>query len=186
MLSLLVHGNTHTPVKGLDTIPKDERPPVGLTFHSFHIMIWLGMFFIAITLLANWYRWRKTLYDKRWLLWIFVFAVPLPYVANQLGWMTAEVGRQPWVVYGLLKTSDGISKSVAANQVLSSIILFSLIYALLFFVWLYVLNDKIHHGPDEPMSPLTPDQGPGPLHPGEVVIESAEEGHLPPELHRKK
>ena len=89
-----------------------------------------------------------TLWDKRWLLWAFVLAIPLPYVANQVGWVTAEVGRQPWIVYGLLRTKDALSKSVTAGQTLASIILFGIIYALLFAVWLYVLNDKIHHGPD--------------------------------------
>ena len=83
------------------------------------------------------------------LLWVFVLAVPLPFVANQLGWITAEVGRQPWVVYGLLRTSDALSKAVVASQVLGSIILFIVIYALLFAVWVFVLDSKIKHGPDE-------------------------------------
>ncbi|HWQ92732.1 MAG TPA: cytochrome ubiquinol oxidase subunit I, partial [Clostridia bacterium] len=148
MLSLLVHGNTHQPVNGLDKIPRTDWPPVALTFQSFHLMVGLGMFFIAITLLACWFWWRKTLFEKRWLLWIFVFAIPLPYVANQVGWVTAEVGRQPWVVYGLLRTSDGISRAVSSGQTIGSIIMFVTIYTLLFAVFLYVLNDKIQHGPD--------------------------------------
>jgi len=151
LLSFLVHGNFHQPVDGLDKIPRENWPPVAMTFHSFHIMVGLGMFFIAVTLLALYLRWRGRLFEKRWLMWVFVVAIPLPYIANQLGWATAEVGRQPWIVYNLLRTSDALSKSVSASQTLGSIIMFGLIYALLFLVWLYVLNDKIHHGP-EPVS----------------------------------
>jgi cytochrome bd ubiquinol oxidase subunit I len=148
MLSFLVHGNFHQPVDGLDKIPREDWPPVAITFHAFHIMIGLGMFFIAITLYALYLRWRGTLFDKRWLMWVFVVSIPLPFIANQLGWVTAEVGRQPWVVYNILRTSDALSKSVSASQTLGSIIMFAIIYGLLFFVWLYVMNDKIQHGPD--------------------------------------
>ena len=152
LLSFMVHGSFDKPVDGLDKIPREDRPPVALTFHSFHIMVGLGMLFIALTVVASFYRWRGTLWNKRWLLWGFVLAIPLPYVANQIGWVTAEVGRQPWIVYGLLRTKDALSKSVTAGQTLTSIILFGIVYALLFAVWLYVLNDKIHHGP-EPVHP---------------------------------
>ena len=150
MLSFLVHGNFHQPVNGLDKIPRSDWPPVAMTFQAFHLMVGMGMLFIAITLLALIYRLRGTLFQKRWLMWAFVLIIPLPYLANQLGWVTAEVGRQPWIVYGLLRTSDGLSKAVSASQTLSSIILFGIIYFLLFLVWIYVLNDKIQHGPEEP------------------------------------
>ena len=152
MLSFLIHGNTQEPVMGLDRFPRDDWPPVNLTFQSFHLMVGLGFFFIAITLAAWFYLWRGKLFETRWLLWIFVVSIPLPYAANQLGWATAEFGRQPWVVYGMLRTSDGLSKSVTAGQTLASIIMFGIIYALLFAVFLYVLNDKIQHGP-EPVTP---------------------------------
>jgi len=102
---------------------------------------------IALTLLAGFYWWRGTLFNQRWLLKIFVVAVLLPQIANQAGWFAAEMGRQPWVVYGLLRTSDALSKAVTANQVLFSLILFSLVYLLLFFLFLYLLNKKIQHGP---------------------------------------
>lgn len=152
MLSFLVHGNWRQPVEGLDRIPRQDWPPVAMTFQSFHLMVGLGMFFIGLTAIACFYRWRGTLFEKRWLLWLFVVAIPLPYLANQLGWVAAEVGRQPWVVYGLLRTSEGLSKAVVANQTFGSILMFVVIYALLFAVWLHVLNDKIHHGP-EPVAP---------------------------------
>jgi cytochrome d ubiquinol oxidase subunit I len=148
----MVHRNFHDPVNGLDKIPRENWPPVAITFYSFHLMVVLGIIFIALTLAGSYLRWRGTLFDKRWLLWVFVVAVPLPYIANQVGWITAEVGRQPWVVYGLLRTSDALSKSVTANQVLGSIIMFILIYALLFAVWLFVLDSKIKQGPDEVVS----------------------------------
>ncbi len=148
LLSLLVHGNTRQPVTGLDQFPRQDWPPVALTFHAFHIMVGLGFFFIAMTLLASFLRWRGTLFSKRWLLWGFVLSIPLPYAANQFGWVTAEVGRQPWIVYGLLRTSEGLSHAVGSTQTFGSILMFVLIYALLFAVWLYVLNDKIHHGPE--------------------------------------
>jgi cytochrome d ubiquinol oxidase subunit I len=153
LLSQMVHGDRNRPVTGLDQFPREDWPPVAITFHSFHLMVMLGFLFIALTLLATFYRWRGTLFEKRWLLWIFVWAVPLPYLANQLGWMAAEVGRQPWVVYGLLRTSDALSKSVVAGQVLGSIIMFMVIYALLFAVFLYILDSKIKHGPEEATAP---------------------------------
>jgi cytochrome bd ubiquinol oxidase subunit I len=149
LLSLLAYGDSHKPVLGLDQIPQRDWPPVTATFEAFHIMVWLGVLFVVLTLLGLYFLWRGTIFEKRWLLWTFVVAVPLPYVANQFGWMTAEVGRQPWVVYGLLRTSDALSKAVVAGQVLGSIIMFIVIYAMLFVVWVFVLDSKIKHGPDE-------------------------------------
>jgi cytochrome d ubiquinol oxidase subunit I len=156
LLSRLAYGDAQKPVAGLDQIPRRDWPPVAMTFHSFHIMVWLGLLFVVLTLVGLYFRWRGTLFEKRWLLWVFVWAVPLPYIANQLGWVTAEVGRQPWVVYGLLRTSDALSKAVVANQVLGSIIMFIVIYALLFAVWVFVLDSKIKQGPDEGVTvPIT-------------------------------
>jgi len=149
LLSRLAYDDSQKPVTGLDQIPRRDWPPVAVTFHSFHIMVWLGLLFVTLTVVGLYFRWRGTIFEKRWLLWVFVLAVPLPYVANQLGWVTAEVGRQPWVVYGLLRTSDALSKAVNANQVLGSIIMFIVIYALLFVVWVFVLDNKIKHGPEE-------------------------------------
>jgi cytochrome bd ubiquinol oxidase subunit I len=149
LLSLFVHEDSRVPVSGLDKIPPRDWPPVAATFHSFHLMVWLGVLFVVMTLLALFFYWRGTLFRKRWLLWSFVLAVPLPFAANQLGWVLAEVGRQPWVVYGLLRTSDALSKAVVASQVLTSIIMFILIYVLLFAVWVFVLDNKIRTGPEE-------------------------------------
>ncbi len=148
-LSFLLHNDFHTPVKGLDQIPPEDHPPIHIPFQTYHLMVALGMFFIAITLYASWLRWRGTLFEKRWLMRVFMFAVIGPYIANFAGWVAAEVGRQPWIVYGLLRTSDALSKTVKAEEVLASIILFTVIYIFLFVLWLYIMNDKIKHGPEE-------------------------------------
>lgn len=147
-LSFLVHESFNAPVAALDSFPDDERPPVLVPFMSYHMMVAIGFYCIALSALGLLLYWRGTLFQKRWLLWVFVFSVLGPYIANQAGWIAAEVGRQPWVVQGLLRTSDGLSASVSANQILGSIAMFGFIYTLLFFVWVYVLNDKIQHGPD--------------------------------------
>jgi len=149
MLSFLVHGDFNKPVTGLDQFPENEQPPVAIPYFSYHIMIALGTYFIGITLLALFYLYRGTLFEKRWMMWTFVFSVTGPYIANQAGWIAAEVGRQPWIVYGLLRTDEGFSEAVAGSHVLTSIILFAIIYALLFAVWVFILNKKIQHGPDD-------------------------------------
>ncbi|MEZ5344638.1 MAG: cytochrome ubiquinol oxidase subunit I [Pyrinomonadaceae bacterium] len=159
-LSFLLHEDFSTPVTALDQFPKEDRPPVVIPFYMYHVMILLGVFFILLNLVALYFRFvTKTLFEKRWLLWIFVFAVLGGYAANQAGWIAAEVGRQPWVVYGLLRTSDGISKAVIGEQVLISIIMFSFVYILLFAVWVFVMNSKIKHGPDDFEAPSESPQG---------------------------
>lgn len=147
-LSFLLHYDFEAPVTGLNAFPLEDRPgQVNAVFQFYHIMVAIGMFLIALTLFASFQWWRGRLFTYRWLLWIFVFSVLLPQIANQAGWFAAEMGRQPWVVYGLLRTSDALSKSVTANQVLFSLILFTLIYTLLLALFLYLLNKKIKHGP---------------------------------------
>ncbi len=148
-LSYLVHGDFQTPIKGLNAFKKDEIPPVNFVFQTYHLMVAIGFALIGLSLLGLFYLWRGTLFQKKWLLRIFVLSVLLPQAANQLGWFSAEVGRQPWIVQGLLRTSDALSKVVEANQVIFSLILFSIIYALLLVLFLYLLNEKIQHGPME-------------------------------------
>jgi cytochrome d ubiquinol oxidase subunit I len=154
LLSWLVAHNTQATVTGLDAFPPEDRPPVEACFLFFHGMVGVGFAMIAIAALGCFYSWRKVLFEKRWLLWILVFSVLGPQIANQLGWFAAEVGRQPWIVYGLMRTPEGLSKVVQANVVLTSLILFTFIYFLLFAVFIYLLNDKIQHGPDD--ADLTP------------------------------
>ncbi|HOD47156.1 MAG TPA: cytochrome ubiquinol oxidase subunit I [Opitutaceae bacterium] len=148
-LSLLTHANTAAPVTGLRDIPADERPPVHFTFQLYHLMIAVGGALLALAAWAVWALWRGKLEDSRLLLGCLTLSVLGPQIANQAGWWAAEVGRQPWIVYKLLRTSDALSKVVQANQVLASIIMFSVIYVLLFGVFIFLLNHKIQHGPDE-------------------------------------
>lgn len=148
LLSYLIGFSPDTEVKGLNDFPKDERPPVNIVFQAYHIMVAIGFLLILISSLGVFYWWRGTLFSKKWLLWIFVFSVLLPQIANQLGWITAEVGRQPWIVYGIMKTSEGLSKAVTEGQVWFSLILFTIIYVGLFILFLYLLNEKIQHGPE--------------------------------------
>ncbi|MBO9199741.1 MULTISPECIES: cytochrome ubiquinol oxidase subunit I [Niastella] len=147
-LSFLTQFDFKKPVKGLNAFKPEERPTqVNTIFQFYHIMVGLGMFMIALTLYASWLSYRNKLFDKRWLMWIFVWAVLGPQIANQTGWFAAEMGRQPWVVYGLLKTSDALSKTVTANQVVFSLVMFTVVYLLLLVLFLYLLNKKIVHGP---------------------------------------
>jgi len=174
-LSFLIHDEFDKPVVGLDQFEKKDWPPLFLAFTTYHLMIACGMFMLVLCVVAMWFRWRGTLYDKRWLLAIFVIAVLPAVVANQTGWIAAEVGRQPWIVYppvawadydaarlavgedgtyvydeGLgLRTNDAVSAAISSEQVLGSIIGFGLIYMLLGMVWVVVLNSKIHQGPEQ-------------------------------------
>ena len=157
LLSLMVYNDPTKPVPGMDQIPVDERPGVWLPFQTFHLMVAMGTLMLGIAAWACWSWYRGTYGPSRWLLWMVVFMPIAAMTANQAGWVTAEVGRQPWIVYpsvqdGVammgLKTADGLSESVTAEQVLSSIILFGIIYSLLFAVWVFVLNGKIQHGPE--------------------------------------
>ena len=177
-LGLLLHGDPSRSVVGLDRFRPEDRPPVGISFQSYHAMVALGMAFIGLTLVASFLRWRGTLWETRWLLWLFVPAVVLPIAANEVGWVAAEVGRQPWIVHppvtwnadrtdvvvgpgGLvvyderegLRTKAAASPNVKAPQVLGSLVGFGLIYVALGAVWVFVLDRKIKHGPDEASPP---------------------------------
>jgi len=148
-LSFLLHGDFNEPITGLNAFKADEKPKqVNAIFQVYHIMIACGMGMIALCLFAIWQWKRNKLFETNWLLWIFVWAVLLPQIGNQAGWFAAEMGRQPWVVYGLLKTSDALSKTVKANEVIFSLILFTVVYSLLLVLFLYLLNKKIKHGPE--------------------------------------
>lgn len=148
--SFLVHQDFNEPITALDDFPEDEQPQaINAIFQFYHIMIAIGMTLIGLTLLASFLWWKGKLFEQTWLLKIFVPAVLLPQIANQAGWFAAEMGRQPWVVYKLLRISDAFSANVSASQVLSSIIMFGFVYLLLFLLFVYMLNKKIQHGPEE-------------------------------------
>lgn len=158
-LSLLLHQDPSAEVPGFDQLgPVYGEPPVWITFQAYHLMVSIGGLMIFATLTACWFYRRGTLFEQRWLLWFFVGSVVLAMIANEAGWVAAEVGRQPWIVYptlvdgvatGGLRTSDGVSESVTANQVFGSIVFFGMIYALLGVLWLVLLNGKIQHGPND-------------------------------------
>ncbi len=147
-LSFLVHQDFKAPITGLNAFPEEDRPgQVNAVFQFYHIMVSIGMFLIALTFYACYLWWRGKLFENKWVLWIFSFSVILPQIANQVGWFAAEMGRQPWIVYGHLRTSQGFSQEVSANQIVFSLIMFTIVYALLLVLFLYSLNKKIKHGP---------------------------------------
>jgi len=151
-LSFMLAQDFEKPVTGLNAFPEEDRPTqINAIFQLYHIMVAIGMGLIFLSLFGLWQWKRGKLFEKRWLLWVFVFAAILPQLANQFGWFTAELGRQPWVVYGLLRTSDALSESVQANQVLFSLILFFIVYTILFLLFIYLMNKKIKSGMDKEM-----------------------------------
>ena len=152
MLSTLIHFDPNAKVLGLNEFPKDERPKVFIPFASYHIMILLGMVFIVASLIGIWLFVRKRIYESRWYLKLLLVLIPLPYVANETGWVAAEVGRQPWAVYKVLKTADAVSITVPAGNILFSLILFIVVYALIAAVGIPIILMLIRKGPEEPAS----------------------------------
>ena len=149
MLSLLVDFDPNARVLGLDEFPKEERPPVFLPFATYHVMILLGLVFLAMGAWGIWLLARKKLGRSRGYLKLLLFAVPLPYLANEGGWIAAEVGRQPWAVYKVLRTTEAVSASVPAGNILFSLILFTAIYALIAVAGVTVILRTIRGGPDD-------------------------------------
>ncbi|MGZ5498875.1 MAG: cytochrome ubiquinol oxidase subunit I [Candidatus Aminicenantales bacterium] len=152
MLSMLVHLDPEGRVLGLDEFPKDERPPVLLPFAGYHLMILFGLLFILMGVWGVWLQARKKLATSRAYLKLVLFAVPLPYLANETGWIAAEVGRQPWAVFRVLRTSEAVSTVVPAGNILFSIVVFSLIYALIGVAGLTIILRTIRGGPGEPVA----------------------------------
>ncbi|MFX0085210.1 MAG: cytochrome ubiquinol oxidase subunit I [Candidatus Hodarchaeota archaeon] len=149
LLSILL-GNPNTTVIGLNDIAIENRPPVILTFYSFHLMVILGGIFILFTLFGVILLWRKKLHNNSRLQKLFlrfgVVLMPLPIITNEFGWITTEVGRQPWIVQGVLRTADAVSVNVSAEEILFSVILFCLTFILLFTIWLLALTRIIKKG----------------------------------------
>jgi len=152
MLSLLAFHSGDAEVRGLREFPPGDRPPVTLTFLAFRGMLALGMLFMLLGLLAVVFERRGTLEGKRWFLRLMLYAIPLPYIATQLGWIVAEVGRQPWMVYGVLRTSEGFSESVTASQVAVSLVGFVLLYGFLAVLDIYLLVKYARKGPEGEVS----------------------------------
>ncbi|HXK05987.1 MAG TPA: cytochrome ubiquinol oxidase subunit I [Verrucomicrobiae bacterium] len=149
-LSFLTYRRWKAEVKGLDAFPRERWPDnVPLLYFSYHIMVGLGTIFIALMAAASFYLWRGTLYGARWLLWTIMLAVPFPYIATTAGWMTAEMGRQPWLVYGLMRTAAGASPQVSAGNALFTLIGFMGMYTVLGILFLFLIYLEIEAGPAE-------------------------------------
>jgi len=149
MLSFLTYKHWNAKVQGLNAFPQDQWPDkIELLYFSYHVMVGLGTIFIAIMGLSALLLWRRKLYDSRWMLWIIMLSVPLPYIANTAGWMTAELGRQPWLIYGLMRTVHGVSPRVAAGNAWFSLIGFMGMYTVLAILWLFLIYREIEIGPE--------------------------------------
>jgi cytochrome d ubiquinol oxidase subunit I len=149
VLSFLIYGTTRAEVEGLDQIPRDQWPsPLPLLFYSYHIMAGLGTYFVVLMLLAALLLWKGRLFHTRWALWPLLLSFPLPYIANTAGWMTAEIGRQPWVVYGLIRTSDSYSKYVSAGNGLFTLLGFMGMYTVLSVLFIVLVYRIISKGPE--------------------------------------
>ncbi len=149
VLSFITYQRWAAEVKGLDAFSRGEWPDnVPLLFYSFHIMIGLGTIFIALLSLAAYKLWRGTLYESNGMLWALMMLLPFPYIANTFGWMTAEIGRQPWVIYGLMRTESGASQNVSAGNGLFTLIGFMGVYTVLSILFLFLVHREIDHGPE--------------------------------------
>ncbi|HEV3273161.1 MAG TPA: cytochrome ubiquinol oxidase subunit I [Candidatus Methylacidiphilales bacterium] len=153
-LSFLAYGTFQSYVHGLNEYPEDEWPDnIELLYYAFHLMITLGTIFILIMGYATFENWRGTLESNPWLLWVLMLAFPFPYIANTLGWMTTELGRQPWLIYGLFHTRDGYSKVVSNGDTIFTLIGFTGLYFILGLLFLYLVGREIGHGPDDGCAP---------------------------------
>jgi len=163
LLSFLTYKRWEAEVKGLDAFPKEDLPDnIPLVFYSYHIMVGLGTIFIAVSLVSVLLLWKKRLYTARAWLWVVMLALPFPFIANTAGWTTAEVGRQPWLIYGLMRTVDGPSAHVSSGNTMFTLIGFMGMYALLGILFLFLTAREIEHGP-EPVAPKTAIRGPEPV-----------------------
>ena len=149
MLSFLTYRTWSARVRGLDSFPEDEWPDtIELLYYSYHVMVGLGTIFIAVMGLAVLLLWRKKLFDARWMLWLLMLSAPLPYIANTAGWMTAELGRQPWLIYGMMRTAHGISPRVVAGNAWFTLLGFMGMYTVLAVLWLFLIYREIELGPE--------------------------------------
>jgi len=147
-LSFLIYGTTKAEVEGLDQIPRDQWPTaLPLLFYAYHIMAGLGTWFVLLMTVAGFLLWRNRLFSARWALWALLLSFPLPYIANTAGWMTAELGRQPWLIYGLMRTSEGYSNMVSASNGLFTLLGFMGLYALLGLLFTVLIYREISNGP---------------------------------------
>jgi cytochrome d ubiquinol oxidase subunit I len=153
-LSFLTYRRWEAEVKGLKDFPRDQWPDnIPLLYYSYHVMVGLGTLLIALVLLCAWSLWGGRLYHERALLWALMLALPFPYIATTAGWMTAELGRQPWLIYGVMRTSQGFSSRVSAGNGLFTLIGFMGLYLVLGILFLFLVHREIEHGPASEAAP---------------------------------
>jgi len=149
LLSFLIYGTTSAEVKGLDQIPHDQWPTaLPLLYYAYHIMAGLGTWFLLLMSVSAFLLARHRLHTSRWALWALLLSFPLPYIANTAGWMTAELGRQPWLIYGLMRTSEGFSSTVSAGNGLFTLLGFMGLYALMGLLFTILIYREISYGPE--------------------------------------
>ena len=147
--SYLLTWNPTNPVEGLNSIPKNDQPMIQPVFQLYHLMVLCGIALFAVAFWGGFLWIRGALFQSKWFLKVLIYSVALPQIATQAGWFTAELGRQPWIVYGMMRTSAALSKAVKAGEILSSLILFTVIYLLLGALFFYLLNKRIQTGPED-------------------------------------
>jgi cytochrome d ubiquinol oxidase subunit I len=149
LLSFMTHYRWSAEIKGLQAFPREEWPTnIPLLYYSYHIMVGLGTIFIAVMVISVFLLWKRKLFSARWALWILMLAFPFPYIANTAGWMTAELGRQPWLVYGLMRTTSGMSPTVSAGNGLFTLLGFLGMYFVVGVLFLFLIIKHINHGPE--------------------------------------
>lgn len=149
LLSIMIYGDPDSRVQGLNEFPEDTHPPVFFTFQTYHVMIGLGSLFALISIIGILLMLKKRLYETNWYLRLLMFAIPLPIISNEMGWIAAEIGRQPWAVYNVLRTADAASVIVPAGQILFTIIMFTVIYSVLLYFFIRYLVQLIKKGPEK-------------------------------------
>ncbi|MEZ5429090.1 MAG: cytochrome ubiquinol oxidase subunit I [Pyrinomonadaceae bacterium] len=163
-LSFITYQHWKAEVKGLDAFPEDQHPDnIPLLYYSFHIMVGLGTIFIAITLLAAFALWRGWLFKANWLMWIILLSFPFPFIANTAGWMVAEIGRQPWLIYGLFRTEEGFSPMVSSGNVMFTLLGFLGMYTVLSLLYIFLMIRRIEKGAEELGIASVEEEGPADL-----------------------
>ena len=177
---MIASGNWTAKEIGLETFPPEDRPPVVIPFFGFRLMVGMGLIMLAISWLGNFLRWRGRLETTRWFLWGTFLAFPTGFIAILTGWFTAEVGRQPWVVYGLLRTKDAVTPSLTTGDVLLSLSGYMLVYAVFVSFGVYYIYKLLHEGPTADAKAIPGATGNRPLAFADNA-ESATGGKLRPE-----